>query len=534
MAPFYALRYILLSLSYSETLSSLDQIDPAALTFTRGIEKEGLRIQPDSQISQQGHQAALGSALTHSSITTDYSEALLEFITPVKGSAAEVLDFLKQAHQFTQANIQDELIWPASMPGVINDELDVPIAQFGSSNVGQLKHVYRHGLWHRYGRKMQCIAGLHYNYSVSEELWAHLAKANGQTCDKDFISQGYFGLIRNFRRYSWLLLYLFGASPAVDKSFVQDKEHELEKWDDDTFYLPYATSLRMSGLGYQNNAQEDLFVCFNGLPTYTTTLKEAMATSVPAYENIGVEKAGVYNQLNTNLLQIENEYYSDVRPKRNSKNGEKPLTALNEHGVEYIEVRCLDLNPFLPLGLDKQQSEFMDLFLAYCLLHPSPDLSSAECKEVAQNQHDVVLEGRKPGFELKQLGESVSLKAWAETLLLDMAKLATVLDAKQHDSKPEDGVYQSSLNAMMVRVKDVNQTPSAKMLGEMKDNSWSFAEFGLNQAKVLAKTHKQALSSDLASEWSAKSEKSLKKQQDIESLEEPVFADFLSEYLQAP
>ena len=164
-----------MSLSYLETLSSLDQIDSAALTFTRGIEKEGLRIQSDSQISQQGHQAALGSALTHSSITTDYSEALLEFITPVKGSAAEVLDFLKEAHQYTQANIQDELIWPASMPGVIKDELDVPIAQFGSSNVGQLKHVYRHGLWHRYGRKMQCIAGLHYNYSVSEELWAHLS-----------------------------------------------------------------------------------------------------------------------------------------------------------------------------------------------------------------------------------------------------------------------------------------------------------------------------------------------------------------------
>jgi glutamate--cysteine ligase len=284
-------------------------------------------------------------------------------------------------------------------------------------------------------------------------------------------------------------------------------------------------------LGYQNNAQEDLFVCFNGLPTYTTTLKEAMATSVTAYENIGVEKAGVYNQLNTNLLQIENEYYSDVRPKRNSKNGEKPLTALNQHGVEYIEVRCLDLNPFLPLGLDKQQSEFMDLFLAYCLLHPSPDLSSAECKEVAQNQHDVVLEGRKPGFELKQLGESISLKEWAQSLLLDMGKLASVLDAKQEKG---DEAYQSSLDAMMQRVKDVNQTPSAKMLNEMKSNNCSFTEFGLNQAKALSKAHKQALSSDLASEWSDKSEKSLKKQQDIESLKEPVFADFLSEYLQAP
>lgn len=517
-----------MSSTYSDTLASLNQLDSSALTFTRGIEKEGLRIQADSQISQQPHPKALGSALTHSHITTDYSEALLEFITPVHGSAKEVLDVLQQAHSFTLNNMDGEMIWPASMPGVIKDELDVPIAEYGSSNIGQLKHVYRHGLWHRYGRKMQCIAGLHYNFSVSENLWQHLAKLQGKTCDQDFISEGYFGLIRNFRRYSWLLMYLFGASPAVDKSFLEGKDHQLEQLDEDTFYLPYATSLRMSGLGYQNNAQEGLFVCFNGLPTYTKTLKGAMGQSVSAYEEIGVEQDGEFKQLNTNLLQIENEYYSDIRPKRNSKNGEKPLTALNQHGVEYIEVRCLDLNPFLPLGIDEKQIQFMDLFLAYCLFKPSPELSSAECSEVANNLQKVVVEGRAPEFSMERLGESITLKAWAKELLEEMTPLAQELSQKTQTQ------YESARQSMEAVVDNPDLTPSAQMLNAMKEENLSFTQWVLKQAKSLGVDHSGHDLSAYQQEWQQVAKKSLQKQSDMESEEGVGFAQFLQDYLVKP
>ena len=511
---------------FDQVLSHLQDIQPAALRFSRGIEKEGLRVNSDAHINQVPHPNELGSTLTHPHITTDYSEALLEFITPVKQNADEVLAFLDESQRFSYQYLSQQYIWPASMPGVINDELEVPIAHYGQSNVGTLKHVYRHGLWHRYGRKMQCIAGLHYNFSVSDELWQAVANWQGETLDKDFVSKGYFGLIRNFRRYSWLLLYLFGASPAVDASFLEGEEHNLEKWDANTLYAPYATSLRMSGLGYQNNAQDGLFVCFNGLPTYTKTLKMAMQQSVPAYETMGVEQDGIFKQLNTNLLQIENEYYSDVRPKRNSKNGEKPLTALNEHGVEYIEVRCLDLNPFEPLGANRDQINFMDLFLAYCLLSPSERLSESECNEVSENQKHVVMEGRDPAFTLKRHGESVSLKEWGQELLNNMTPLAELLDAKN-----ENHDFKIALGVMQQRVDNVALTPSAQVLASMKQNHQSFSEFALQQAKQVAEYFKTPVSDEQNAHWLSLAQQSKQKQHEIEAADSMSFKQYLAEYL---
>lgn len=514
-----------MSLSYQQTLIELQQIDAAALKFVRGIEKEGLRVNSDSQISNVPHPKSLGSALTHSHITTDYSEALLEFITSAEDDPQSVLSTLKALHEYTLENINGERIWPFSMPGVIKDELDVPIAYYGESNIGQLKHVYRHGLWHRYGRKMQCIAGLHYNFSVPNSLWEFIASHQNKSLSQDFISDQYFGLIRNFRRYSWMLLYLFGASPALDKSFIGSDSHGLEKLDQDTLYAKYATSLRMSGLGYQNNAQEDLFVCFNSLPTYTETLKRAMKQSMPAYEKIGIENNGQYKQLNTNLLQIENEYYSDIRPKRNSKNGEKPLTALNKHGVEYIEVRCLDLNPFTELGIDEEQIHFMDLFLAFCLLHPSPKLSEEECREVGKNHRDIVVDGRNPEFKLMKNGVPVSLKDWGEELISEFKSLADIMDGKSKSTK-----YRSALASMEKRILDPSMTPSAKILQGMHEKNQSYVEFALEQIEKLSQKYEGGLSAEQRALWQQKSLDSLTAQENIEQGDKIPFKQYLDEY----
>ena len=515
-----------LSHSYEHVLEQLKSASPEALRFTRGIEKEGLRVNADAQINQQPHPKALGSTLTHPSITTDYSEALLEFITPVADNPDDVLNFLDEVQRFSFSKLNGQFVWPASMPGVINDELDVPIAHYGTSNTGTLKHVYRHGLWHRYGRKMQCIAGMHYNFSVSQEMWQFLADQKGVACDQNFISQGYFGLIRNFRRYSWLLLYLFGASPALDASFLENEEHGLQKWDDKTYFGPYATSLRMSGLGYQNNAQDDLFVCFNGLPTYTKTLKTAMQQSMPQYENIGIEENGIYKQLNTNLLQIENEYYSDIRPKRNSQHGEKPLTSLNKYGVEYIEVRCLDLNPFEPLGVSREQINFLDCFLAYCLLSDSPKLSPEECSEVAQNSKHIVLEGRDPEFYLTHHGKKLSVKQWGSELIDQLLPLAKLLDEKNNTND-----FAKALTVMQQRVDDSSLTPSAQILQIMKTENLSFSEFGLKQAKSVSNYFSGNLSEEKTSHWNTLSEKSLTQQSEIEASDLVPFSQFLTDYL---
>lgn len=514
------------SLSFDQVLHQLQSVDPAVLRFSRGIEKEGLRVNADTQINQQPHPASLGSTLTHSSITTDYSEALLEFITPVKDNPDDVLDFLDKVHRYSFSKLAGQYIWPASMPGVIKDELDVPIAYYGNSNTGTLKHVYRHGLWHRYGRKMQCIAGMHYNFSVSNELWQVLAKQHQVPLNQEFIDEKYFGLIRNFRRYSWLLLYLFGASPAVDASFLEDDKHGLQKWDENTYYGPYATSLRMSGLGYQNNAQDDLFVCFNGLSTYTQTLKQAMHTSVDTYEAIGVKGADTYKQLNTNLLQIENEYYSDIRPKRNSKHGEKPLTSLNKYGVEYIEVRCLDLNPFEPLGVNREQINFLDLFLAYCLLSPSDKLDMDECEEVSLNSKRIVVDGRNPEFRLKRHGKDLSVKEWGNELLSALQPLAKMLDTLQGHQD-----YQSALHSMQLRIDDVSLTPSANVLATMKEKQLSFSHFGLSQAHKVADMLSEPLSEQETKHWDELTQSSLMQQSQLEQEFQLPFDEFLKEYL---
>jgi glutamate--cysteine ligase len=350
-------------LSLQSKLSLLAGPEKSAL-FTgivRGIEKESLRVDPTGHLAMTPHPSALGSALT-----TDYSEALLEFITAPSASIDEVLHELDEIHRYTYQHIGDELLWVSSMPCQLGDDSSIPVGKYGSSNVGKMKQVYRVGLGNRYGRLMQTIAGIHYNFSVPDELWQELQRASGDTQSlQDFKTQGYFATIRNFRRYSWLLLYLLGAAPAVCKSFVRGRDHQLQPVGDDShsLYTPYATSLRMGDLGYQSKAQSSLVVCYNDLDQYVRTLRSALEQPYPAYDEIGLkDERGNYKQLNTALLQIENEFYSSIRPKRTAEMGETPIHALQDRGVEYIEVRCIDLNPLVPNGINAETIRFVDTF----------------------------------------------------------------------------------------------------------------------------------------------------------------------------
>ncbi|MFZ3185316.1 MAG: glutamate--cysteine ligase, partial [Pseudomonas sp.] len=187
-----------------------------------GIERECLRVDGAGQLALTPHPPALGSALTHAQITTDYSESLLEFITPAEPDAAQTLADLEQIHRAAYSQLGDELLWSPSMPCPLPSEEQIPIARYGSSNIGKLKYVYRQGLALRYGKSMQCIAGIHYNFSLPEAIWPLLQSLDGdQQSARDYQSARYIGLIRNFRRYSWLLMYLFGASPALDAGFLR-------------------------------------------------------------------------------------------------------------------------------------------------------------------------------------------------------------------------------------------------------------------------------------------------------------------------
>ena len=248
-----------MTLSLTDYIGAFSQNENLAAIagIGRGIEREALRILPEGKLSDHGHYRQLGSALTHGQITTDYSETLLEFITPVSFSPEQTIAQLQDIQKYTFDNIEGELLWPMSMPCFVDDAEKIPLAQYGSSNIGRMKTVYRQGLKNRYGSMMQVISGIHFNFSFSQDFWKVQQKLHQSSGEKslpldDFISERYFSILRNYKRFCWLIPYLYGSSPAICGSFLQGKEHKLpfKQSAFGALYLEHATSLRMSDLGY--------------------------------------------------------------------------------------------------------------------------------------------------------------------------------------------------------------------------------------------------------------------------------------------
>lgn len=485
----------------------------------RGIEKESLRVTPDGKLAQTPHPLALGSALKHPHITTDFSEVLLEFITPPCDSIDNAIRWLDAIHTFTYKVLdqQSEKLWVASMPCILQGDDAIPVAQYGTSHSAHMKTVYRLGLGHRYGRLMQTIAGIHYNVSFPDALWKVLQAADGNTDTlQDFKTQRYFDLIRNFRRHIGVLLYLFGSSPAVCPTFVKGRQHHLQPFSDNnsSLHLPYATSLRMGDLGYQSNAQSTLHVCYNSLSSYIHTLKAGLTHSHPAYEAIGTKDAnGNYRQLNTHLLQIENEFYSSIRPKRVTRSGETPIAALHARGVEYIEVRCMDLNPYLPVGIDADAAHFLETFLLWCLLQDSPPSTDDECARIARNQKRCVEEGRNPALELETENGSVTMQAWLAAFQNHWLACATLLDTA-HDSTR----YTDALSNVQLCFNDPDATPSARVLSDMRSQDVSFFRLAQQLSDTTAMHFtQQSLSSDYVQAFTDSATRSIAAQQEAEA-----------------
>ena len=515
-----------------QQLQALATKDSLALvrTIQRGIEKESLRISPDGKLAQTPHPSGLGSPLTHKSITTDYSEALLEFITPVSNGIEESLQTLEDIHRFVYREIGDEILWASSMPCIVAGDKGIPVARYGSSNVAKMKTVYRYGLGHRYGRSMQAIAGIHYNFSMPDTFWEKTWREAGRPGERqDYISGRYLDLIRNFQRYSWLLIYLFGASPAVCASFLKGRDnHGLQPFDEQqrSLYLPYSTSLRMGDLGYNSDAQKNLNVCYNSLDNYVHTLRQAILHPHPAYGDIPCGADGDYQQLNDSLLQIENEFYSPIRPKRVTGSGETPLNALVRAGIEYIEVRCVDVNPFSPVGLDAEQIRFMDAFLLYCLLKDSPPCNDNEQEQQAQNLEAVVNRGREPGLKLRADDDEVLLSHWGQEIMREMAPVAELLDAA-HDSSD----YTLAITSQGEKLTDSEKTPSARVLREMRERDLPFFRLAMSYSEQWAQHFTRSpMPAEKAAEFERESRLSLKAQTAIETSDDISFEQYLSNF----
>jgi len=510
----------------------------------RGVEKEGLRVDVRGQLALTPHPQALGSALTNPCITTDYSEALLELITRPQGSVTAMLAELGDIHRFTAQRLDGEVIWNQSMPGRLPAEADIPIAWYGTSHSGMLKHVYRRGLAQRYGKAMQCIAGVHYNYSLPDEVW-QILETPGDTLQTRR-SRGYLGLIRNFIRHAWLPMYLFGASPAVSRNFLLDGVPGAQgpqclqalETDADTLYLPHATSLRMSDLGYSNKAQSELQLCYNDIETFVRRIYSAVTTPWPAYEAIGTQRDGQWLQLNTNILQIENEYYSSVRPKRTTERGERPATALMMRGVEYVEIRCLDIDPYAPAGLSSQTAHFIDTFLLFCAVEDSPCFAhNGFCQDSHRNFARVCREGRAPGLMLSNQGQPVRLQDWGLDIIARLQPYAVLLDEVNHTS-----AHAQALQVQEEKLRDVALTPSATLLRDLREQRLGLHDFTLAQSQH----HHQhwlaaALAEDVRSALEQTAQASLTQQQRMEEADgredAESFAAYVARYhaaLQAP
>ncbi|AOK28246.1 MULTISPECIES: glutamate--cysteine ligase [Burkholderia] len=494
----------------------------------RGIEKESLRVTRDGMIAFTPHPRVLGSALTHPSITTDYSEALLELITPAERDAATTLARLDELHRYVYALIGDEMLWTDSMPGLLPADDEIPIANYGVSNIGRLKTVYRRGLAYRYGRTMQCIAGIHYNYSLNEEVWRRLHEEDGSTANLvDYQSERYLALIRNFRRTSWLLMYLFGASPALDLGFLRGRAHKLDAFDATTLYRPYATSLRMSDLGYSNTtAQAALEADYNTLQGYLDALSKAVSDPYPPYEAIGTHRDGEWIQINTNVLQIENEFYSTIRPKRVTYSGERPLHALASRGVQYIEVRCLDIDPFEPVGISLETARFLDAYLLVCALDASPPLTCDTYRESDANFGRVALDGRRPGLELMRDGVSVPMRVWADEMLSKIDAAGAVLDGIRGDD-----AHARAIAAQRAKLDNPELTPSARVLRTMRERGQSFIEFARVQSEAHASYFRARPLDDEAMQQAQRlAQRSLDEQTELEGKNAGSFDAFVAAY----
>lgn len=512
-----------------------------------GLEKECLRVGLSGGISQQDHPLALGRALTHPFITTDFSEALLEMVTPPCDSAAQAMNFLNSVHQFIVSRLpEDEHIWNTSMPCILNEASSVRIGEYGTSHSGQMKHAYRRGLGLRYGRRMQAIAGVHFNFSMPDTAWLFR-----ETTDSGAFSQqnsigrwgalsdvrkqsvrtaGYFQMTQNLLQIGWLVPYLFGASPAICTSFLGEGEgDDLQEWNSATRFAPFGTSLRMSNIGYRYREDQpiDLSVCHNSIDTYINDIISHVNSTHPAYETMGLrDEYGKHQQLSTSRLQIENEYYSSVRPKQIARDGELPIKALQDRGIRYLELRSVDVNILEPNGLELSQVAMLEMLMMFAWLSPPQSLDAADVQRCARNVQTVAYRGREPGLHLETSNGEVGLQQWGKGILNSIEPLAQWLDQGL-----EEPVYVKTLQQQMDKLNDSDKTPSATILKGIKQTG-SFFE---HAQELSAKHHEhfkqgpidEKINSLLESEVT----ESIRKQDQLEQKDSASFENYLAAYL---
>lgn len=512
--------------SVQTNVEALGEQSELIKSVSMGLEREGLRVDGQGKLSQQPHPKALGSALTNTNITTDFAENLLEFVTNVYHSPEELYQALDDIQAFASENLQDELIWPDSMPPLVDNVDEIPIAQYGSSNAARMKTLYRKGLSHRYGKMMQSIAGIHFNFSLSDEFFEALQKATGNTQSLiDFKSERYLHVMRAVSRFGFLVPYFLGASPVMPKSFLSDNNnHQFEKFDNETVYIKESTSLRLSDIGYSNNKCK-FTVSFNTLKDYVANIERAILTPCDKVSHIPLKENGEYLQINNHILQIENEYYASIRPKQVLKSGETLLSALKTRGIGYVELRSVDIMPTIATGISIETIRFLQAFLTTCVLSNSTPLCDQEYEQNQKNLSLIASKGRASDLTLKIQDTEYPLKDLL-TFTLDWIKpVAEILGQE----------YVDSLTPLYAMITDSDLTPSAKIVHELATTPIQYNDYCIEKATEFKKRYltENILSDEKRAEFQTLSEQSLARQAELEAELQIDFDEYLSNYFKS-
>ena len=367
---------------------------------------------------------------------------------------------------------------------------------------------------------MQCISGIHVNYSFGKHFWDILELSISKNINHQIRSETYFRTLRNIQRNNWFLLYLYGASPILGKNLI-NKKYKFIKINNDEYYLPFATSLRMSSMGYQNMNQSKLFISLNQLDRYLKDLKTATETASKNFAELELSSNEESAQLNSNMLQIEDEYYAVSRPK-NSRNVEsRQISKLAKYGVDYLELRSLDLNPFSKCGIEYEDLVFIEVFILYCTLIASPKIGKTEMEDTTKNSHLVSIKGREDGLKLNRNGTRIALQDWGNEILDEMGNIAELFGYKSFD--------QSKYSE---QIKHPDTTLSGRLLNKVVEKKTSFYDLGDSIGNTNKSIYKD-ISKSQNQHWSIFEEekyRSNKKQKALEKKTEIPFKENLREY----
>ena len=450
------------SLSNFLSLFSRKKNQELLFLYRCGLERESLRVDSKGNLSLKPHPKSFGSPLTNPFISTDFGEAQIEWMTPPLTTFAKSEKFLEYLIAYSYEKIGKELFWPYSFPCSLPEEIQS--AKYGSSYLAQTKEIYRKGLKYRYGSGVQMISGIHFNFSFTHSFWEFLyLEINPKESFSSFVNNSYFHLMRNFLRESYLLTYLFGSSPVMNRSLIKEVPKDLDLLDQETVFGKYATSLRMSSYGYYSCIQHQLSISYNDFNSYLSDMEYAISTPKEEYKKMGIYRG------DEQIQQLESEHYTKIRPKCILQEEETPLKGLKKRGVEYIEIRSIDLNPFIPLGINDEQLLFLHQFLLYCLFKRSPEISIKEAKSLTTDQLRVALEGRNPKLNLLSQGKKI---------LKEIEPIAHLLN---------EG-YVENLKKQKEKLKFPELTPSAQVIQELTRKKENLRSFSLRQAKLHRKT----------------------------------------------